>query len=118
MRYFIVKYVTRMVRKGFKMEPQMDEIISVSKKLKMNDYQTSAVILDFKTGRVVQASMNGVTLPKDFLKIRDYYQKHYDRVIQDLESVYGRFELGEPIIPGLDDLGETAKTPDTEPGSN
>lgn len=114
MRYFIVKYVTRMVRKGMKMEPQMDEVISVSKKLKMDDYQTSAVILDFKTGRVVQASMNGVTIPKDFLKIRDFYQKHYDRLIRDLESIYGRYELGEPIIPGLDDLGDDAKTPDKE----
>ena len=111
MRYFTVTYAR-------KANGQMDELVGVTKKLKMNDYQTCAVILDFKTGRVVQASMGGVTVPKDFLKIRDFYQKHYDRLIRDLESVYGRYELGEPIIPGLDDLDEGAKAPDTAPVSN
>jgi len=111
MRYFIVKYFK-------KANGQMDEVVGVSKKIKMDDYQTSAVILDFKTGQVVQASMNGVTVPKDFLRIRDFYQKHYDRLIRDLEAVYGRYELGEPIIPGLDDLGDEVKAPDKEPVSN
>jgi hypothetical protein len=105
MRYFTVTYAR-------KANGQMDELVGVTKKLKMNDYQTCAVILDFKTGTVVQASMGGVTVPKDFLKIRDFYQKHYDRLIRDLESVYGRYELGEPIIPGLDEDPTIPTKPD------
>lgn len=88
MRYFIVKYVQRMVRKGMKMEPQMDEQVSISKKLKQSDIQTSAVILDFQTRRVEQASMNGVTVPKDFQKIRDFYHQHYKKIIEDLEAFH------------------------------
>ena len=80
----------------------MDELISVSKKIKLNDYQTAAVILDFQKGLVLQATMNGVSVPKDFVKIRDFYQQHYKRLIDDLESVYGRFDY------------EKSPTPDTE----
>ena len=99
MRYFIVKYVQRTVKKEFKMETQMDEIVSVSKKINLNDRQTAAVILDFQKGRVEQATMDGVTVPKDFVKIRDFYQQHYQRLIDDLESVYGRFDYEKPASP-------------------
>ena len=99
MRYFIVKYVKRAVKKGFKIESQMDEIVSVSKKIKLNDRQTAAVILDFQKGQVVQATMDGVTVPKNFVKIRDFYQQHYQRLIDDLESVYGRFDYKYPSSP-------------------
>lgn len=88
MRYFIVRYLKRP-------NGQMDELISVSKKIKLNDYQTAAVILDFQKGQVIQASMDGVTVPKDFIKIRDFYQNHYKTLIGDLEKVYGRFEIDE-----------------------
>ena len=84
----------------------MDELISVSKKIKLNDYQTAAVILDFQKGSVIQSTMNGVTIPKDFVKIRDFYQQHYKRLIDDLESVYGRFDY------------EKSASPDTEPVSS
>ena len=106
MRYFIVKYVKRAVKKGFKIEPEVDEIVSVSKKIKLNDYQTASVILDFQKGQVVQATMDGVTVPKDFVKIRDFYQQHYQRLVDDLESVYGRFDY------------EKSASPDTEPISS
>jgi hypothetical protein len=88
MRYFIVNYRQVMVRQGPKMQPQTDEIVSVSKKVRRSDSQTAAVILDFKTRTVVQASMNGVTVPKDFEKIRNFYHQHYSKIIEDLESFY------------------------------
>ena len=84
----------------------MDELVSVGKKIKLNDYQTAAVILDFQKGQVVQATMDGVLVPKDFVKIRNFYQQHYKRLIGDLESVYGRFDYEKP------------STPDTEPVSS
>lgn len=66
----------------------MDEIVSVSKKIKLRDSQSSAVILDFKTRQVIQASMDGITVPKDWSRIRDFYHQHYSRLIEDLEAVY------------------------------
>ena len=86
MRYFIVKYTKRP-------NGQMDELVSVSKKIKRIDLQTSSVILDFQKGQVIIASMDGTTIPKDFLRIRDFYHQHYKRLIDDLEAVYGRFEI-------------------------
>ena len=100
MRYFIVKYIK--TPKG-----QMDEVVSVSKKLKINDYQTASVVLDFHTQRVLLSSLNGVTVPKDWWKIRDFYHRHYTRMIEDLEAFHGLKVVEEP-----------SATPDTEPGSN
>jgi hypothetical protein len=81
MRYFLVRY-------SKKATGQMDEVVSVSKKIKLRDSQSSAVILDFKTRQVIQASMDGVTVPKDWNRIRDFYHQHYARLIEDLEAVY------------------------------
>jgi len=81
MRYFLVKY-------SKKPTGQMDEVVSVSKKIKLRDSQSSSVILDFKTRQVIQASMDGVTVPKDWNRIRDFYHQHYARLIEDLEAVY------------------------------
>jgi len=77
----------------------MDEVISVSKKIKLRDSQSSAVILDFKTRQVVQASMDGVTVPRDWTRIRDFYHQHYARLIEDLEAVYSPITDKEPISP-------------------
>ena len=93
MRYFMVNYVQRMVRRGQEMRPEMDEVISVSKKIRLRDHQYMKVILDFKTKQVVQASMDGVTIPKDFSKIRDYYHQHYAKVIEDLEAQWNPRDL-------------------------
>jgi hypothetical protein len=77
MRYFIVKYMK-------KANGQMDELVSISKKTKLNDLQTSAVILDFKTQTVVLASLDGKTVPKDFNRICGFYYQHYKNIIDRL----------------------------------
>lgn len=89
MRYFIVTYRQVMRGKGRNMAPQTDEEVSVSRKLKMRDLQTAAVILDFQDRKVVQASLAGTTIPRDWTKIRDFYHQHYAKVIDDLENLYG-----------------------------
>ena len=81
MRYFIVSYVK--TPKG-----QTDELVSVSRKIKTNDIQTAAVILDFKKQQVVKASMNGTVIPRDWQRIRDYYYQHYPKVIDQIEQFY------------------------------
>ena len=92
MRYFLVKYAK-------KATGQMDEVVSVSKKVKLRDSQSSAVILDFKTRQVVQASMDGITVPRDWNRIRDFYHQHYARLIEDLEAVYPVITDKDPVSP-------------------
>jgi hypothetical protein len=100
MRYFIVTYLK-------KPSGQMDEEVSVSRRIRTRDLQTASVILDFEKGKVVIASMEGVTVPKDFLKIRDFYSQHYKRLIDDLESIHGRYEIADAVM-----------STDTEPRSH
>lgn len=94
MRYFIVKYIRRPNGK-------LDELVSASKKLRRNDIQTAAVVLDFKTQIVLQSTMDGVTVPKDWWKIRDFYHQHYARMIEDLESFNG-LKIVEDASSSLD----------------
>lgn len=62
----------------------MDEAMSLSRNLNNRDLQNSAVILDFRELKVIKASMNSVTLPKDFERIVGYYRQHYAHTIDRL----------------------------------
>lgn len=77
MRYFIVNYYT-------KADGKVDEATTVSKKVKTRDLQSASIILDFKTCTVLQSTMGGVVVPKDFQKIASFYHKHYPNVIERL----------------------------------
>ena len=88
MRYFIVTYRQTMVKRGPGMQPQTDEVVSVAKRIRMRDSQSASVILDFSHRKVLQATLDGVTAPKDFQKIRDFYHQHYPKIIEDLEQYW------------------------------
>lgn len=75
----------------------MDELVAVSKKIKMSDATCAAVILDFKQRRVEKAHLDGTTLPRDFDRIRGFYAQHYAGIIQDLEAIY------PPLVPAVTD---------------
>ena len=90
MRYLILTYYQ-------KPTGQIDEVVSVTKNLKARDYQTSSVILDFKELKVVQASMNGQTVPKDFNKIAEYYYQFHKNTIDRLFQENGYEVVKEPI---------------------
>jgi len=79
MRYLIINYYRRP-------NGQMDEVVSIAKRTKPRDIQSAAVILDFETQTVVKCSMDGVVVPKDWQRIRDFYHQHYSQVIEDLEK--------------------------------
>ena len=81
MRYLIINYFRRA-------NGQMDEVVTVAKRTKNRDIQSAAVILDFQTRSVVQCSMDGVVVPKDWQRIRDFYHQHYSQVIDDLEKLH------------------------------
>lgn len=85
MRYMIITYMRRAV--GRRQEPQQDEIVAVSKRLKPRDISEGSVILDFRDRCVVKASVGDQTAPRDFQRIRDYYYQHYREVIDQLEQV-------------------------------
>ena len=102
MRYFVVKYIK-------KPNGKLDEIVSAAKTLRMNDYQTAAVVLDFKTQTVIMSTLDGVTVPKDWWKIRDFYHQHYKTLIEDLEAFHGL-----KVVEATEDPA----SPDTDPGSN
>jgi hypothetical protein len=77
MRYLILTYLK-------KPNGQMDEALSLSKRLSDRDMQSASVILDFRELRVIKASMNGVTVPKDWDRIVGFYNQHYSHIIERL----------------------------------
>jgi len=77
MRYLILTYYK-------KPDGRIDEAMEVSRNLKKRDIQTASVILDFKKLEVIKASMGGVTVPRDFNRIVEYYMQHYENIIKRL----------------------------------
>lgn len=91
-----------MARNGPRMEPRTDEIMSVAKKIKMRDLQTASVILDFKEQRVVQATLEGNTIPKNWDTIVSYYYKHYQNVIERMFIENGHANPYDRPAPPVD----------------
>lgn len=77
MRYLVLTYIR-------KPSGQIDEVMTVARNLKNRDYQTANVILDFKKLQVVTASMGGISVPRDFNRIVQYYMQHYEATITRL----------------------------------
>lgn len=82
MRYLVLTYYK-------KPDGKIDESMSVVKRLKPRDITTANVILDFKELKVVQASMNGTTVPRDFNRIVEYYYQYYENTIKRLFNENG-----------------------------
>lgn len=81
MRYFIVTYYRRP-------SGQMDEVASVSKRLRNRDLEMAGVILDFQNQQVCKCSIGDQIGDRDWQRVRDYYHRHYPDIIRDLESTY------------------------------
>jgi len=81
MRYLIIHYYR-------KPSMLMDEVVTMAQRIKTRDIQSAAVILDFQTRSVVKCSMDGVVVPKDWHRIRDFYHQYYSQIIDDLEKSY------------------------------
>ena len=82
MRYMIVNYDRRPTGR-------MDESFVVARRVKDRELQTAAVIVDFRTQRVIKASFDGAVVPKDFARVVSYYQQHYRDHIQQLLDANG-----------------------------
>ena len=81
MRYLIVSYYRNP-------SGQMDEVVTVARRSRMRDIQYAAVILDFQTRSIVKCSMDGVVVPKNWHRIRDFYYQYYSQIIDDIEKSY------------------------------
>jgi hypothetical protein len=88
MRYLLLTYYK-------KSDGKIDEAMTVSRNIKTRDLQTVNVILDFKKLEVVKANKDGVSVPKDFNRIVEYYHKHYASTIERLFAENG-YEIVKP----------------------
>jgi hypothetical protein len=77
MRYLLLTYYTRPSGK-------IDEVMTISTRLKRKDFQMTNVILDFKEQKVIQCSVGGVTAKRDWDTIVSYYYQHYAATIERL----------------------------------
>ncbi len=64
---------------------QIDEMVSISKKLKDSDMNTSNVILDFADKKVLKCVIESKQHDTTFEQMRDYYFNVYPELITQLE---------------------------------
>ena len=82
---------------------QYDEAMSLGVKLKKRDLQLMGVILDFKELKVLQCTINGEAMPKEWDRIVSYYYEHYTATIERMFQ-----ENGHPIsIKSDTDVAQT-----------
>jgi hypothetical protein len=91
MRYLLLTYYR-------KPNGQVDEAMSVARRIKQNDLQTANVILDFRDLKVIKASMGSTQVPRDWDRIVSYYHQHYASTIERLLKENG-YEIVKPEEP-------------------
>ena len=77
MRYLIFTYYT-------KPSGKIDEVMSLSNRVKPKDLQTANVILDFRDQVVLKCVIDGKSMPKEWDTIVAYYYKHYQTTMERL----------------------------------
>lgn len=78
MRYLMISFLRR--RGG-----QIDEMVSTSKRIRTSDMENSNVILDFADNKVVKCVIEDKEHPTTFENMRDYYNRVYPGLIEQLE---------------------------------
>ena len=80
MRYLFITYAR-------KPNGQIDELVSISKKVKPSDQQTVNVILDFVDKKIAKCVIEGKKNDTDWDRMNGYYKKIYPKLIDQLEKV-------------------------------
>ena len=91
MRYLIFTYYT-------KPSGKIDEVMSLSSRVKPKDLQTASVILDFQDQVVLKCVIDGKSMPKDWDKIVAYYYGHYQAIMERLFKENGHDLQKDEII--------------------
>jgi len=79
MRYLLISFLRK--RAG-----QIDEMVSVSKRVRTSDMNNANVILDFADKKVIKCIIEGKNHDTTFEKMRDYYVKVYPNLVEQLEK--------------------------------
>ena len=79
MRYLLITFLR-------KANGQIDEQVSVSKRIKPADIQTCNVILDFADKKIEKCVIEGKTLDTNWDKMYEYYKKIYPTLIGQLDK--------------------------------
>ena len=79
MRYFLVTFYR-------KAGGQIDEQVSVTKRVRNSDLTSSNIIMDFGKRKIEKCVVEGKRLEKQFDELRDYYYRIYPNLILQLEK--------------------------------
>lgn len=79
MRYLNISFLR-------KMGGQIDELVSVSKRVTTSDMNNANVILDFADKKVVKCVIEGKEHNRTFDQLYEYYSKIYPQLIKQLET--------------------------------
>jgi len=79
MRYLLITYLR-------KPNGQIDEQVSVNKRLKPADKQMCNVIIDYATKKVEKCVIEGKVMETSFEKMNEYYKRVYPVLISKLEK--------------------------------
>ena len=82
MRYLLVSYLR-------KVNGQIDEMVSVTKRVKTSDMNSCNVIVDFADKKVLKSVIEGKEHDTTFEKLRDYYVRIYPNLVEQLEKEAG-----------------------------
>lgn len=79
MRYLLIQYLR-------KPGGQIDEQVTVSKKLKTTDLQTCNVIMDYGNKKIEKCIIEGKKVDTDWERLNEYYKNVYPALIDQLEK--------------------------------
>ena len=65
---------------------QIDEVVTVAKKIKTNDIQTCNVIMDYKEKKIDKCVIEGKRVDSDWERLDSYYRQLYPNIIERLEK--------------------------------
>jgi hypothetical protein len=79
MRYLLITFMR-------KPGGQIDEQVTISKRVKTSDLQTVNVIIDYAKKTVDKCVIEGKVVDTDFDRMNDYYKRIYPSLVNQLEK--------------------------------
>lgn len=97
MRYLLISFLR-------KIGGQIDEMVSVSKRVRTSDMNNCNVIIDFADKKIIKSVIEGKQHDADFDRLRDYYARIYPNLVEQLEKeakiTKEQEKLAAKIVPG------------------
>ena len=79
MRYLLITFLR-------KPNGQIDEQVTIGKRVRPADLQTCNVIMDFSKKKVEKCVIEGKVVDTDWNKLNEYYKRIYPTVVDQLEK--------------------------------